>query len=308
MACETGSIDVIEALNDQFRIPGHLQFDLGQGGLPRAIIENDAARGEIYLHGAHVTSFQPRDQADLLWMSSDSNFSDSMPIRGGIPICWPWFSHHPTDSNLPQHGFARISAWEVQGVGQDSTGAVTLQLGLSDSDATRRWWPHAFQLILSVTIGPTMTVELQCCNTGDQEFGMAAALHTYLGVSHISDVRVEGLAGRSFIDQLDDDRLHIQSGSLEIHRETDRIYIGTEDDVLVHDRSSERVIRVAKQGSVSTVIWNPWIDKSRRMADFPDDGYETMLCVETTNAASDERRISPGQEHRISQTIGLFAG
>ena len=299
---------MIEQLNAQYQIPEHLRFDSGQGGLPRAIIENEHARGEVYLHGAHVTSFQPHSQPDLLWMSSNTNYAASMPIRGGIPICWPWFSQHPSDSTLPQHGFARTSAWQVEATRRESTGATSIQLGLTDSSETHRLWPHAFQLTLTVTLGERLAVELRSRNPGEQPFSMATALHTYLLVSHITNVRIEGLAGRSFIDQLDGDQQRIQSGSLAIQRETDRIYLGTADDVLVHDSAAKHVIRVAKTGSVSTVIWNPWIDKSRRMADFPDDGYETMVCVETTNAADDKRWILPGEEHAISQTIGYVAG
>lgn len=299
---------MIEQLNNQYQIPGHVRFESGQGGLAKALIDNEHAQGEIYLHGAHVTSFQPHGRTALLWMSGCTSFADSLPIRGGIPICWPWFSQHPTDSTLPQHGFARTTAWQVEATRREPTGATTIQLGMANSDETYRLWPHAFRLSLTATFGEQLTVTLRCCNVGDQEFTMAAALHSYLLVSHISNVRIEGLAGRAFIDQLDDHRQHIQSGSLVIQREIDRIYVGTEDDVLVHDSEAEHVIHVTKEGSDSTVIWNPWIAKSRRMTDFPDNGYETMVCVETTNAADDERCILPGAEHVVSQTIGCRAG
>ncbi|QDV55682.1 D-hexose-6-phosphate mutarotase [Rosistilla oblonga] len=290
---------MIDDLNLQFGIDKKIAFTLGNGDLPKAILLAEDATAEIYLHGAHVSSFHRHGWGEMLWMSDESNFRTDRPIRGGVPICWPWFGQPQPE--LPQHGFARTSQWEVIETKAHADPSLEIALRLTDSEATRQLWPHPFELTMRVIVGRDLTMQLSCLNTGEEPLDAEAALHTYFHVQDIDAVRVAGLDGRSYIDKLDAMQGKPQAGELTIDREVDRIYLETPDAVTIHD-GAERRIEIQKSGSLSTVVWNPWIDKSAAMADFPNDGYRTMVCVETTNAADDVRTIQPGEVHTITQS------
>lgn len=267
-------------------------------------ITNRLAAAKLALHGAHVMSYTPVGEADLLWMSKSSWFEHHQPIRGGIPVCWPWFGGHPTDSSLPSHGFARISAWQLENIVLNDNGSHSVTLGLSDNDVTRKMWDFAFKAELTVTVGAELRVELMMRNCDTKAFEISAALHTYFAVADISHVTVAGFDGCAFIDTLDDSN-HIQTGDITFSAETDNIYLDTTATAIICDAVRQRKIAVAKNGSTSTVIWNPWIAKAVRMPDFGDDEYTEMLCVETTNAQNDARTIAPGAEHRLETIISL---
>lgn len=290
---------LIDELNLRFGIDKKLAFSLGEGGLPKAILLSEHATAEIYLHGAHVSSFHLHGAGEMLWMSDKSAFDPDRPIRGGVPICWPWFGQPRPE--LPQHGFARTSAWEIVETKEHADPSLEIALRLTDSEATRALWPHPFELTMRVIVGRDLTMQLSCLNTGDEPLDAEAALHTYFRVDDIATVTIDGLEERRYIDKLDAMQVKPSTGSLRIDREVDRIYIDTPDAVTLHD-GDQRRIEIQKSGSVSTVIWNPWIDKAAAMADFPDDGYRTMVCVETTNAAEDVRTIQPGEVHTITQS------
>lgn len=297
----------LDALNDDFGIPGKIQFEAGHGGLPMAKVSNDNCLGEMYLHGAHVTGYQPLGSDPLLWMSGESFFFPDKPIRGGVPLCWPWFGAHPTDPELPQHGLARIADWDVASTNQlaDDTSEVVMRL--TDNAETRAAWAHPFELMMRACFGEELTLELTISNSGDEPFDSATAIHTYFAVENIEAVTIRGLAGRQFTDQLDNNALKLQSGSLRFRAEVDRVYVDSEDDVVI-EQEGRPAVHVSKTGSRSTVVWNPWIAKSQRMPDFPDDGYQTMVCVETTNAESDVRTLQPGRTHVIRQVVAPVDG
>jgi glucose-6-phosphate 1-epimerase len=296
---------MINELNGKFGIRGHIAFDPGEGGLPRAVVRNALASAEVYLHGAHVTEFQPNGApgGSVLWMSDIAQYRKGKAIRGGIPIVWPWFGPHPGDDNLPQHGFARVSQWSVAGTVAWQDGRTELRLRLCDDEATRSLWPHAFELELRVVVGTELQVELRSRNTGAEAIEIGGALHTYFHVGDVGRVSVEGFAGRDYIDRLDDDRVKPQEGSIAIAEEVDRVYLDTTDESVIADPVLNRRTHVAKKGSRTTVVWNPWVEKSKRMGDFPDDGYLSMVCIEATNTASDVYQVPPGGEHVLSQII-----
>jgi len=295
---------MIDDLNARFG-NADLTFTIGQGGLPKADIRNRLGSADVYLHGAHLTAFQPADAGPVLWMSEQAAFAPPKPIRGGVPICWPWFGGNPDDTAKPQHGFARNRRWTVRSARSLPDDATVLTLGLRDDPETRAIWPHAFDLEFTLTVGSELRMDLRARNTGDSPVEIGAALHTYFAVGDITQVSISGLDGREYHDQLDGMRVKSQSGDVRIDREVDRIYIDTEDTCFIDDPSMSRRIRVAKEGSRSTVVWNPWVAKAARMPDFPDDGYRTMVCIETTNAAGDVRTLGPGQEHTLTQFISL---
>ena len=294
-----------DAFNSQFAIPDHISFKPGPGDLTIAEISNSHATATVALLGAHVMAYQPKGQKPVLWMSKHSHFEAGQPIRGGIPVCWPWFAVHPTDSSLPNHGFARTALWSVVATGALPNGATQIRLGISDTDATRSLWPHAFELEIRVTVGPRLTVDLIVRNKDAQAFTWAGALHTYFNVSNAADITIHGLDGCTYIDTVGTPERKVQNGPITVTEETDGVYVGTTAECTIDDPGFSRRIRIAKEGSRTTVVWNPWIEKSKRMADFGDDEYPGMVCVETAAAEEDSVTLSPGEEHRLTAIIGV---
>lgn len=297
-------MDLIEDLNKRFGIRGQITFKSGSGGLAVADINNQYATATVFLHGAHVTSFRPKGQGEVLFLSGLSRFESGIAIRGGIPISWPWFADHPTDKSKPAHGFARISDWEVRGTEIDG-GASRIRLGLSDNQYTSSLWPHAFDLVFIITVDEEVHLELIAKNTGEEDFTISQAFHSYYHVSEINKVWAQGLDGCTYIDKVDNFQKKSQRGRLEIKGETDRVYVDTAGDCLIHDPGLERKIRIKKQGSTSTVIWNPWIAKARQLRDLGDEDYTKFICVETANAADDLISLSPGSKHILSTNISI---
>jgi D-hexose-6-phosphate mutarotase len=275
-----------------------------KGELRLMIVENDFARCALFPeHGAHVTSFVPNGKKDLLWMSGKSRFERKCPLRGGIPICWPWFGAHPTDSTKPAHGFARIAEWNLDGLEETPNGGTKVAMSLSSNSDTLDIWPFEFRLKCEVLITDALTVELTTSNTGETPFEITEALHSYFNVADSAKIAVSGLDGTKYIDTIDGNAEKTQRGDIKIDSEIDRVYLNTNSDCLIKDPLLKRGIRVSKKGSDSTVVWNPWIAKSKKMPDFGDDEYTGMICVETTNAMIDSRRITPGESHMISAIL-----
>jgi len=280
-------------------------LEVGEGGLVRAVVKgNRGGLAHSYLQGAHVTHFQPPDQAPVLFLSSASRFEAGKPIRGGVPIVFPWFGPHPTDKSAPQHGFARTLKWEPYAVRSAFTGEVELLLRLQSFEATRRSMPNDFELIYSVQVGRELRLSLTVTNTSDSPFTFEEALHTYLSVGDVRQITIEGLAGRTFIDKVDGARRKIQSdGPMKISGETDRVYLDTTETVCVTDPQMGRRLLISKEDSASTVVWNPWIEKAKAMSDFGDDEWPRMLCIETANVADNRITLAPGASHTMRATI-----
>jgi len=297
----------VQQLNDRFAVPGQVIFKLGPGGLPVAEITNPHASATIVLQGGHILAFQPHDQEPVLWVSRFSAYKAGQAIRGGIPVCWPWFGPHPTDPDKPGHGFARVMPWTVQAAQTLAGGATQLQLGLADHADTHILWPHAFELKILVTIGPELQIALITHNAGEQAFVCGAALHSYFRVSQVADVVIHGLEGGIYLDKVDQMRRKTQSGPVTLTSETDRIYLDSTQDCLIDDSGLARRIRIAKQGSRSTVVWNPWAAKAHSMADFGDHEYTEMVCVETANAAEDVVTVPSGGAHHLQAVISVEA-
>ncbi|MFT4691163.1 MAG: glucose-6-phosphate 1-epimerase [Limisphaerales bacterium] len=296
---------VDDPLNQRFGQGNTIKFAKGRGGLMIARIRNEHAEAEVYLHGGHVTSFKPHGQKEILWLSDEAVFEAPKAIRGGVPVCWPWFSAHPENKELPAHGFARNRRWSVHSSQSRADGRTRLTLILRDDAASREIWPHSFELELRILVGTELRLELITRNTGAEPFVVGGALHTYFGIGDISKASIEGLEGHTYLDQLDSLKRVEQDGPIRFAEEVDRIYVDTDDTCTIIDEVQSRRIRVAKEGSQSTVVWNPWIAKAKRMADFNNDGYRTMLCIEATNAGEDLHTVPPGGEHRLMQILSV---
>ena len=292
----------------QTQPPPSVQQTLGRNGLPRVAVTTPRATAEVYLHGAHVTAWQPAGAAPVIWVSRDSQYQADKPIRGGVPVCFPWFAAHATDASAPMHGFARLRTWTLESADQRD-GEVHLTFGLADDETSRRSaWPHRFRASYRVVIGDRLGLALDVFNTGDSPFTFEAALHTYFSVGDIRQVGVTGLAGTDYLDKVDGfARKREGDAPIRFAGETDRVYLETESTCTIHDPGLRRRIAIAKTGSRSTIVWNPWVDKARAMPDFGDDEWPSMLCIETANVRDAAVSVEPGSHHTMTAVIALDA-
>lgn len=292
----------VALLNSRFGSPGKIVFRAGETGIPIIAVANSHGSCEISLYGGHVLSYRPAGHLPILFMSKASRLTPGHPIRGGIPICWPWFGAHPNAADLPLHGFARILPWRL--IATDYTSRnTTIRLTLSDSDKTRAWWPHRFSLTLQVTLENALKVELTTHNTGKEAFTFTEALHSYFMVRQIMDITVRGLEGVTYADKVTHTDGHLQETPVVIRQEVDRVYQDTASECVVDDAGMGRQIVIAKQGSRTTVVWNPWIAKAKQMADFGDEEYTRMICVETANAMGNAVTLAPAESHTLRAMI-----
>jgi D-hexose-6-phosphate mutarotase len=279
---------------------------LSGDGLPFLAIANPLATARIYLHGGHVAQWRPAGHGEVLWMSARSQYADDKPLRGGIPVCFPWFGPHPTRPELPAHGFARLGRWTLASVTDRDDGSTRAVLGLVPDEAGRASLGQDAALTLTVTVGATLSVELAIANPGGAPLTCEAALHTYFTVGDIRRASVEGLAGAAYLDRVGGVTPRVQDRSpIAFSAETDRLYPGTTASAVIVDPVLRRRITVAKRGSRSTVVWNPWIAKAARMPDFGDDEWPGMLCVETANVADDRIVIGPGLSTSMATEISV---
>ncbi len=287
-----------------------MQLLTGRGGLPEIHLQNSHGRCEICLMGAHVLSYVPQGHREVLFLSEKSEYSPvGKAIRGGIPLCWPWFG--PADpSRIPgaatAHGFIRQEMWQLASW-QESQEATEVVLEARDTEATRKVWPYAFRVSLRVSLGAQLTLALTTVNEGSQPFSYEEALHTYYAVGDCRALSIQGFQGCEFRDKAPatPPAPNPQPGEITITEETDRVYFHCPGEAVILDPVMGRRIRIQKEGSDTGVVWNPWIAKSRRMPDFGDEEYRNMVCVENANVDYDGRRLAPGESHVLQVRIGV---
>ena len=291
-------------LNRDFGIPKQLVFIDGPSG-PRAHVNNQHATATIEMQGAHVMLYQPRNQLPVLWLSVYGKFAPGKSIRGGVPICWPWFGPHASATAYPSHGFARTVMWEVAAVHSNNDGATRLELHLPAASKNIQQWPYLSEVALHITVGDRLELALITRNTGDQAFVLGDALHTYFSVKDTRSISIQGLEGCPYIDKVDGSKRKIQSGDVTITAEMDRIYLDSTKDCVIFDPGYKRLLRIAKRNSRSTIVWNPWVEKAEKMGDLGPDGYLHMVCVESANADADVVTLAPGKEHQLQVTYSV---
>ena len=289
----------IERWNSNYGIAEQVVFLNGRGDMPVVEIRNELATASIALQGAHVLGFQAKGQEPLIWMSDDAAFAPGKSLRGGVPICWPWFGPHASDSSLPSHGPARTADWQPVSVHARSDGSTQLSFELAQTDKIRQQCSHPLSVQLHVNIGSSLKLVLETTNLGSESFTLGEALHTYFKVGDVRQAQVEGLNGCDYIDKVDASKIKQQHGAVGINAETDRIYLGTDESYRIIDPVMGRSIDIRAEGSASVVVWNPWLETAAKMGDLGEDGYLHMLCVETTNAADDVVQLAPGASHRL---------
>lgn len=273
-------------------IPGRIEVSSGKGGLSRILVKTGVSSAEIYPLGAHVTSFQKDGEAPLLFMSEESWFEVGSPIRGGVPVIFPWFGPR---EGLPSHGFARTVEWDVTEAVELADGAVRLRFRMPTV--------KPYQVEFTVTVGETLAMELIVLNDGEKETEFETCLHTYFHVGLIDSVSVSGLKGCEYYNQVKKENLFDPEDPIRIREEVDRVYYDTSAPVEIEDASLGRTITVTKSGSLSTVVWNPWVAKSKAMPDFGENEFRHMVCVESGNMGKNKVALLPGQSATLAVQV-----
>ena len=292
--------------SSQYEIDSELQFIEIEHGFIYAEINNTRAHATISTYSGQVLSYRPKNRKhDLLFVSDKAYYEDGKAIKGGIPVCWPWFGPDPDGKGRPAHGFVRNRQWNVTGSESLADGSTRIVLSMVDNDETRVLWPHPFRLDIEITVGDSLRVALVTHNTGDKSITISQALHTYFQVGDISTVSVRGLDGTDYLDKANDSAREKQSGPVTVTGEVDRIYTGVAGELTIDDPSLGRRIRIASRGCSTAVVWNPWIDIAASMADLGDDDYKRMICVETANAGPETVEIAAGGEYCLEAEYTL---
>lgn len=296
----------LEDLNSHFGIAGVLAFHQKPGGLIFADITTPRAKATVYLQGAHLTAWQPAGQQPVIFLSRKSDYVPGKPIRGGVPLAFPWFA---ADQNLtrfegkpgPQHGFARIQNWTLAFAalaGDD----LHLTFTLAPTDLSRQLGFDGFRLAMQFVIGRTLTMQLTVANDAEAPLVFEEAMHTYYQVGDIHETTLYGLEKTAFIDKADGMKSKPAANEpLKFTGTTDRVYANTEATCAIHDQLNKRRIFVEKKNSHTTVVFNPW----RELPDLGPDEWHEMLAVETVNAAVNQVTLEQGKTHTMEAHISV---
>lgn len=292
----------VEALNTLFALAesdNSLKFKDGKGELPVIEIKNSYASAIISLQGAQILSWIPRGEEEVIWLSEDASFATGKSVRGGVPICWPWFGAHISNEVFPAHGFARTTLWHVLSTEALADGNTCICLSMVPDADNADMWPADTNVQFQLTIGKKLQLELLTHNNGSKPVTISQALHTYFNVADVTNLLLHGLEDTDYLDKPDDFKRKHQKGAICIDQEVDRIYLDTVSDCVIEDKTLKRNITISKTGSRSTVVWNPWQEVAEKMGDLGEQGYKHMLCVESCNAADDAVVIDPGKAHTL---------
>ena len=310
-------MDVAE-LQNKFAMPGVLGFETTASGMVLAHVTTAHAKATVYLHGAHLTDWQPVGQKPVIFLSARSAMEPGKPIRGGVPVIFPWFGERHDGKAGPQHGFARTSVWTLAFaalVGED----MHLTFTLEPTDVSRDLGFDHFKLVYRMTIGRRLTLELTVGNdsgsggaraehmaTNGAPLVFEEALHTYYAVADARRVSIDGLGGTTYIDKVDDFKRKVQTEStLKFAGRTDRPYLNTTATCVLHDPAGARKITVAKAGSKSTVVWNPWSEFTATMVDMEPDAWLHMTAIETANVGEDAVTLKARETHVMRATVSI---
>jgi glucose-6-phosphate 1-epimerase len=288
---------------EKTQTPGRVMFLDGQGELPMIGISTMWSSAEVYLQGAHLTSFRKHGQNPLTFMSQCSRFTEGQPIRGGIPVVFPWFGMR---EGLGNHGFARVKTWELKEFAPAPDGSVSVRFRLPDCPEGSSFPPFTADYV--ITVSESLLLQLIVSNQStDEPLVFENCFHTYFEVSDVTSISIHGLKGVNYLDKVASFAPRTETeDAIRISSEVDRIYLNTVAAIEIHDPRLGRRIRIEKQGSNSTVVWNPWIARSQQMPDFANDEYQRMVCVETGNVASNEITLPPGRSSTLTTRISVL--
>jgi glucose-6-phosphate 1-epimerase len=296
------SPDAISDLDKRFGIAGAVRIVPGNGGLSKVEASVPGGKGEMYLHGAHVTSWIPMGAAEVLYLSPNSIWKDGYAIRGGVPVSFPWFADRAGDPAAPAHGFVRTRAWQLQSI-EKAGDDVIVSMSTESDEATQKWWPADFRIVCRATFGGKLKIELIVSNSGVSPLSFEEALHAYFQVENAETASVHGLNATDFIDKNDKHVVKRQNGDVRLTSATDSVYLNTQQELALFDPTLKRRISIRKENSLTTVVWNPWAEKSRAMSDLGPDRWKGFICIETSNVAPYSVKLDPGQQHSMAALI-----
>ena len=290
----------------KFDVPG-VTFSQLESGLEIVTITNKYATAKITTNGAHVMSYIPTGEKDLLWVSKKAFLAPGKPIRGGVPVCWPWFGAS-LNEGWPGHGFIRKEEWEIVEIAELPSGATKIVFKIDSDMKDYEMAEFPFTVHMIFTVGQQLEMTLVMVNKGDKPVTIGCALHTYFAISDINKVAITGLDKAPYLDfrvGAPQKYGNIQEGDVKVTSEIDNVYFPAPGSTEIVDPGWGRIITVEKSGSDTIVIWNPWKEKATTMADYAPEEYTEMICVECANAKCDPRVLLPGVPHQITQKIGL---
>lgn len=293
----------VHEIQTQYGVPNILRFETAPSGLIRAIVSGPQADATIYLHGAHVTSWTPRGRQPVLFTSSRSRFEPGTPIRGGVPIVFPWFGPRSDGLTGPLHGFARIVEWSLESTQLRSDGSVELSLASAPNELSRQLGYDSFEVRFRVAFGAALEMELEVHNQSEMPFRFENAFHTYFALGDVRKASVTGLDDTTYVDKTAASARKQSQGPITISSETDQVHLNTASTCEIADPAWHRGIIVEKSGSNTTVVWNPWIEKNRSLADMAPEDWQRMICLETANALDDAIVLPGGGVHRMRTLI-----
>ncbi len=298
-------------LNESFALPGVLHFE-DAGPLQRAQITLPTCTATVYLQGAHLTHWQPAGQVPVLFLSAESEFASGKPIRGGVPICFPWFGPRSGGQPGPSHGFARIQEWTLANAallsGEEPTLHLTFTLGPTGLSRSLGFdhFRVAYELIFGADAGRTLTLRLSVANLAPEPLPFEEALHTYFAIADVRTTQITGLSSAAYLDKTDSGKQKTTpAGELTLTATTDRVFPGHTAPVLIHDSGNQRVLTNTKQNSATTVLWNPWAEVSATFSDLPNDAWPGFVCVETANTGTDKIMLAPNQAHTMQAVVSV---
>ena len=290
-------------LNTTKTLSQHVSMQVDDNGFEFIVLNHPNFDAAFSLHGAHLVHYQTKQQAPLIYTSKVAFFDSNKAIRGGVPICWPWFGNttFSKSNNLPGHGFARINKWTVSQIIETDNG-IDISFSFTSNTSTKTMWNHDFELTLIASLSDHIELSLITKNTGDSSFSYGGALHTYLNIADVEQCVVKGLAG-NYSDSLDNKQIKNNTQPLLINKPIDSIYAINEGEIIVDDNDNKRKITITNQGNDAVVVWNPWVEGAKGFADMPDDGYKTMLCIEAAITSEAGIVVKAGQSHTLKTII-----
>jgi D-hexose-6-phosphate mutarotase len=296
----------IQDLNMRFTGQADIQFRQPADGVIVMDVDNVHATASISLYGGQVLLWQPKCQVEpVLWISKSVMYKTGKAIRGGVPICWPWFGANPVNPQAPSHGYARIAVWDVESIHTLDDGATEVNLAMVATDVSRRQGEIDAGLSICITIGAALTLSLTTRNTGVQPLVLTEGLHTYFRVGDVTAIQVHGLNGGEYVDLLRNNLRCTQFGPVVFEAELGRIFVNSEATCVIEDALLKRSIRVEKAGSLSTAVWNPWTETAGKMDDLGADGWRDMVCVESANALENYVTVPPGGAHTLTANYAV---
>jgi len=290
-----------QQLNEKFAIDDQLHFELNEEGIIIAKIANSHGTMSLSTYGAHVLSYLPEGESeDVFFLSEQAHYGQGKAIRGGIPVCWPWFAEDVLEQGKKPHGFARNQQWHVIGAQAKQDGSTEISLALGHTEANLAVWPYEFELVLQVVVGEALQITLTTKNLSQKPFTITQALHTYLNVSDIHDIEINGFDGLRYLDKLTEFSEKSQQGTVTVSGEIDRVYLKPPATVTLSDVAFNRDIVMTSTGNKTVVVWNPGPETVRSLSDIAPEAYKDFICIETANAVIDQVTVEAGQQHSLT--------